>query len=97
MTSTRRAKRPVSEQERNDILARFLEVGSVGPVARQVGRHYVVVARVVDQAGLPRRRYRQRYDAQVIREVHETDGRWMENGLSLRDYIAQLIRLRQQL
>ncbi|MGH3757239.1 hypothetical protein [Actinophytocola sp.] len=99
MTTPRRAKRPVTDQEKDKIIALFLDVGVVASVARQVGRHHAVVERVIDRAGLERRRYLPRYgcDSPVIWEVHETDGLWMANRLTLHEYITEVIRLRNQL
>lgn len=96
MTSTRRrTRRPVTAQEKEEIIALFLDVGVVATVARKVGRDYAVVERVVDRAGLSRRRYLPRYnrDSQLIREIHETDGLWMANRLPLHEYITELIQL----
>jgi hypothetical protein len=102
MTNVRtRQRRELTDPERAEIIALYRALGpvygAVAIVSRKVRRHPRVVRRVIDQAGLPRRRYRSKNDLELIEKICQLDGRWVANELSLNAYIDELSRLRSQL
>jgi hypothetical protein len=102
MTSVQtRRRRELTDLERAEIIALYRDLGpvygAVAIVSRKVRRHPRVVRRVIDQAGLPRRRYRPKIDPELIEKIRQLDGRWAANELSLNAYIDELSRLRSQL
>jgi hypothetical protein len=96
-----RQRRELTDLERAEIIALYRDLGpvygAIAVVSRKVCRHPRVVRRVIDQAGLPRRRYRTKIDPEILERISQLDGRWAANELPLNTYIDELSRLRSQL